>query len=136
MGLRVDLGMSSDEYGVAMLLLFLAYVIAQIPCNLCLAQGRPSVYLSIAMALAGCACAATAFVNTPGQLYAARFVLGLVEAPFCIGCLLLISSWYTRAELATRSAILLSAPLTANAFAGLIAFGIRGSIDGARGLAG
>ncbi|EXJ60610.1 hypothetical protein A1O7_04763 [Cladophialophora yegresii CBS 114405] len=136
MGLRSDLSMNSNEYGLAMMLLFIAYVLAQVPSNLYLAKGRPSVYLPTAMLLWGCVCTTTAFVKTPGALYAVRSLLGLLEAPFCVGCLFLISSWYTRTELGLRSAILLSAPMMANAFAGVIAFGIHDSIDGACGLEG
>jgi MFS family permease len=128
--------MNSNEYGLAMMLLFIAYVFAQVPSNLYLAKGRPSIYLPTAMVLWGCVCTSTAFVRTPGALYAVRFLLGLLEAPFCVGCLFLISSWYTRTELGLRSAILLSAPMMANAFTGVIAFGIHDSIDGAYGLEG
>ncbi len=128
--------MNSNEYGVAMMVLFIAYLIAQVPSNIYLAQGRPSIYLPTAMILWGCVCASTAFVKTPGALYAVRFLLGFFEAPFTAGCLFLISSWYTRTELGFRSAILLSAPMTANAFSGLVGFGISDRIDGALGLAG
>ncbi|KAJ9602232.1 hypothetical protein H2200_013352 [Cladophialophora chaetospira] len=136
MGLRVDLGMNSNEYGVAMMVLFIAYVCAQVPSNIFLVKHRPSIYLPTTMVLWGCVCVSTAFVKTPGQLYAVRFILGLLEAPFCVGCLFLISSWYTRTELGLRSAILLSAPMTANAFSGVVAFGIADSIDGLFNLEG
>ncbi|KIW29483.1 uncharacterized protein PV07_05297 [Cladophialophora immunda] len=136
MGLQQDLDMNSNQYGLAMMLLFIAYVMAQVPSNYYLAKGRPSIYLPGVMVLWGCVCTATAFVKAPSQLYAVRFLLGLLEAPFCVGCLFLISSWYTRTELGLRSAILLTAPMTANAFSGLIAFGIYDTIDGARGLEG
>ncbi|EXJ74696.1 uncharacterized protein A1O5_01390 [Cladophialophora psammophila CBS 110553] len=134
MGLQKDLDMNSNQYGLAMMLLFIAYVLAQVPSNYYLARGRPSIYLPVVMVLWGCVCTATAFVTTPSQLYVVRFFLGLLEAPFCVGCLFLISSWYTRTELGLRSAILLTAPMMANAFSGLIAFGIYDTIDGARGL--
>ncbi|KAH0842009.1 MFS transporter [Fonsecaea pedrosoi] len=136
MGLQQDLDMDSNQYGLSMMLLFIAYVMAQLPSNYYLARGRPSIYLPGVMVLWGGVCTATAFVKTPSQLYAVRFILGLLEAPFCAGCLFLISSWYTRTELGLRSAIILSAPMTANAFSGLVAFGIYDTIDGAKGLEG
>ena len=136
MGLETDLGMKSNEYGLAMMLLFIAYVVGQLPSNFYLAKGRPSIYLPAAMTLWGSVCTATTFVRTPSELYAVRSLLGLLEAPFAVGCLLLISSFYTRSELCLRSAILLSAPSTANALAGIISFGIADSIDGALGLTG
>ncbi|KIX94190.1 uncharacterized protein Z520_10217 [Fonsecaea multimorphosa CBS 102226] len=136
MGLQQDLNMDSNQYGLAMMLLFIAYVMAQVPSNYYLAKGRPSIYLPGVMVLWGCVCTATAFVKNASQLYAVRFLLGLLEAPFGAGCLFLISSWYTRTELGLRSAIVLTAPMTANAFSGLIAFGIYDTIDGAKGLEG
>ena len=133
MGLSDDLGMSSGEYGLAMMILFIAYLFAQVPSNIYLAKGRPSIYLPSAMFLWGCVCTGTAFVRTPTALYTVRFLLGLLEAPFAVGCLLLISSWYTRTELGLRTAVLLSAPSTANAFAGIIAHAVGVSLEGSHG---
>jgi MFS family permease len=45
-----------------------------------------------------------------------------------------LSCWYTRSELGFRTAILYSGSLLSGAFSGLIAAGITGNLDGARGL--
>jgi MFS family permease len=48
----------------------------------------------------------------------------------------MLSSWYTRKELALRTAILYSGLVLATAFSGLIAAGIFAGLTGARGLTG
>ena len=45
-----------------------------------------------------------------------------------------LSCWYTRKELGFRSAVLYSGALISGAFSGLIAAGVRGNMDGAKGL--
>lgn len=47
-----------------------------------------------------------------------------------------MTCWYTRKELALRTAVLYSGLVLATAFSGLIAAGVLGHLDGARGLAG
>lgn len=51
------------------------------------------------------------------------------------GCLFFLSSWYTRKELAFRSAVLYSGSLISGAFSGLIAAGILNGMSGSLGLA-
>jgi MFS family permease len=86
------------------------------------------------MVIWGTISACTAATQSFGGLIACRFVLGFVEAAYFPGCLFFLSSWYTRKELALRTAILYSGSLISGAFSGLIAAGIVGGLDGARGL--
>lgn len=106
----------------------------QVPSNMFLAKTRPSIYLPVCMVIWGAISCAAGFVHNAAQLYATRFCLGFIEAPFVVGCLFLISSWYTRAEMAFRSAVLMSAPMLANAFSGVIGAVITSGMDGALGL--
>ena len=48
----------------------------------------------------------------------------------------ILSCWYTRKELALRTAVLYSGLVLATAFSGLIAAGVFSGLDGVRGLAG
>ncbi len=50
------------------------------------------------------------------------------------GCLYYLSCWYTRKELGVRTTYLYIGSPISGAFSGLIAAGITGSLDGARGL--
>jgi MFS family permease len=77
---------------------------------------------------------ATAAVQSYGGLIAIRFLLGFVEAAYFPGVLFFLSSWYTRKELALRTAMLYSGSLISGAFSGLITAGITSGLDGAKGL--
>lgn len=48
----------------------------------------------------------------------------------------MLSSWYTRKELALRTAVLYSGLVLATAFSGLIAAGVFAGLEGKAGLAG
>lgn len=48
----------------------------------------------------------------------------------------MLSCWYTRRELALRTAVLYSGLVLATAFSGLIAAGVFSGLDGARGIPG
>lgn len=76
----------------------------------------------------------TAFTKNATHLYLTRFFLGVCEAPYYPGALLIISNFYTRTEVAARIAILYTGNILATAFAGLISIGIF-KLDGHRGYA-
>ena len=71
-----------------------------------------------------------------GGLLACRIMLGVVEAPFFPGAVMLMSSWYTRAELAHRIAWFYSGNALANMFGGLLGAGVLGNLHMAHGIAG
>lgn len=83
-----------------------------------------------------CVSSATAGVTSYTGLVCVRFFLGVVEAPFFPGAFFMLSSWYTRKELAKRGAILISGQVLATAVSGLIAAGIFAGLEGSHGLAG
>lgn len=74
--------MSSNEYATAVAILFVGYVLMQIPSNIFLANLRPSWYLPGCMALWGLISALTGIVQNAAGLWATRFFLGFVEAAF------------------------------------------------------
>jgi MFS family permease len=76
----------------------------QLPSNLLLTRVKPSIYLGYAMAIWGTISAAQAAARSFGGLLTCRALLGVVEAPFFPGAIMIMSSWYTRAELAHRIA--------------------------------
>ena len=67
-------------------------------------------------------------------LAAARFLLGFVEAAYFPGCMVCLTTWYSRRELAFRTALLYCGSLVSGAFSGLIAAGITHDLDGSLGL--
>lgn len=136
-GLERDLGMTDTDFNLATSVLFVGYLLMQLPSNLAMARvARPGGYLAAAMALWGALSACSAAAQDLAGLASARFCLGFVEAPFFPGAVLLMSSWYTGAELTRRIAWFYSGNALANMFGGLLAAAILGTLDGWLGIAG
>ncbi|KAF2145692.1 uncharacterized protein K452DRAFT_264943 [Aplosporella prunicola CBS 121167] len=133
-GLEEDLGMTGTDFNLATSILFVGYLLMQIPSNLILTRIRPSLYLGVAMAIWGMISAAQAAAHSFGGLIAARFCLGFAEAPFFAGAIFLMSSWYTRSELAHRISWFYCGSALANAFGGLLGAGVLANLDGAHGI--
>ncbi|KAF2763779.1 MFS transporter, partial [Teratosphaeria nubilosa] len=134
-GMQVSLGLTDSQYETCVSILFVGYILMQIPSNLFLNKvGKPALYLPVCMVIWGAISTATAGAKSFGGLVAIRFCLGFTEAAYFPGCLFYLSCWYTRKELAFRSAILYSGSLISGAFAGLIAAGITNGMDGVQGL--
>ena len=128
------LDLSSTQYLTALSILFVGYILMQIPSNLFMNKiGKPSLYLPTCMIIWGVISAVTAEAKSYGGLIAIRFFLGFVEAAYFPGCLFFLSSWYTRKELGFRTALLYSGSLLSGAFSGLISAGITSGLDGVRG---
>ncbi|KAL1869186.1 hypothetical protein VTK73DRAFT_3322 [Phialemonium thermophilum] len=133
-GLERDLHLSSVQFQTAVSILFVGYLLMQIPSNLFLNKvGKPAIYLPTCMVLWGVISTATAGCSNAAGLLAVRFFLGFVEAAYFPGCLYYLSCWYTRSELGFRTAVLYSGALISGAFSGLIAAGVTSKMDGARG---
>ncbi|OAA63009.1 pantothenate transporter liz1 [Cordyceps fumosorosea ARSEF 2679] len=136
-GLEDDLKLdaSGTQFSTAVSILFVGYILMQVPSNLLLNKmGKPGIYLPVCMAIWGTISAATAAVQSFGGLLACRFFLGFVEAAYFPGCLYYLSCWYTRKELGVRTTYLYAGSLLSGAFSGLVSAGITGNLDGARGL--
>ncbi|KAJ5707467.1 hypothetical protein N7488_007268 [Penicillium malachiteum] len=134
--LEKDLGMEGTDYNLATSILFVGYLLMQLPSNLILTRIRPSLFLGIAMAIWGVLSACQAAVQSFSGLVVTRFFLGFFEAPFFPGAIMLMSSWYTRQELSHRIAWFYAGSSLANAFGGLIGAGVLGNLDGSHGIAG
>ncbi|TEA12305.1 MFS transporter prlL [Colletotrichum sidae] len=133
-GIKDSLQLTDTQYETAVSILFVGYILMQIPSNIYLTQIRPSLFIPLCVVIWGGMSAATGAVTSLSGLYAVRFFLGIVEAAFLPGALFLISSWYKRDEMGFRGAILFSGSQLGSAFSGLIGAGIQSSLDGVRGL--
>lgn len=67
-----------------------------------------------------------AVIKTYGQLVALRTLVGVLEAGFAPGILLILSSWYKKEEQSKRFAVYISAAVLSGAFGGIIAGAITG----------
>ncbi|KAI1825787.1 allantoate permease [Xylaria intraflava] len=134
--LEKDLGMTGTDFNLATSILFVGYTIMQLPSNLLLTRLPPSLYLGFAMTIWGVISTAQAATRSFSGLIAARFFLGFAEAPFFPGAIFLMSSWYTRKEMAYRIAWFYSGSSLSNAFGGLIGAGVLSGLSGAHGISG
>lgn len=87
------------------------------------------------MVVWGLVSACTAAVHSFAGLLLCRFFLGFVEAVFFPGAFFYLTLFYTRKQIAFRTAILYSGSQLGNAFGTLFALGIT-QLDGAHGLEG
>lgn len=131
-----DLGLTDSQYLTCVSILFVGYILAQVPSNMLLTRVRPSWYMAGAMAVWAIISGLTAVSHNYIGLLMTRFFLGISEAPYYPGALYLLSIFYTRKEIATRISILYTGNILATAFAGLIAAGIFAGMDDVAGLAG
>lgn len=133
--LEEDLGLTSAQYQTCVSILFVGYILGQIPSNMLLTRVRPSWYMSGCMSLWAVVSALTALSKDFKGLLLTRFFLGVVEAPYYPGALYILGIFYTRKEIATRISILYTGNILATAFAGLIALGIF-ELSGKAGITG
>jgi sugar phosphate permease len=88
-GLNTDLGLTSVQFSTAVSILFVGYLLMQVPSNLFLNKiGKPGVYLPSAMVVWGAISALTATCSSFGGLIAIRFFLGFVEAAYFVSVIL------------------------------------------------
>lgn len=134
-GLEKDLGLHGSQYQTCISILFVGYILMQIPANMLLNKfKKPSIFITVIMVSWGTVSTCTAAVQGFGGLVAIRAVLGFVEAGFFGSALYILSCWYTRKQLSFRNSILYSGSLLSGAFSGLIAAGIVDNMDGLHGL--
>lgn len=101
-----------------------------------LARTKPSIFLPTIMFLWGCVTIAMGWMPNYQTLVGLRVVIGILEAGFAPGVLLILSSWYKPNEQSKRFGVYISAAILSGAFGGLIAGAIDSNLDGAHGIAG
>ncbi|QGI77157.1 unnamed protein product [Fusarium fujikuroi] len=135
-GMTVDLHLKGIEYNIVTAIFFIPFVLCEVPSNMILHKfKRPSWYMGGIVFCWGVIMTLTALVQNYAGLLAIRFLLGIFEAGFLPGAILIISNWYLPNETQTRIAILYTSAATGGAFSGLLAFAIA-KMDGMAGLEG
>jgi len=93
-GLESDLHMSGRQFNTLISILYVGYVLMQIPSNMFLSSiQRPSIYLSSCVFLWGVCCIATGISQTFTAALTSRFFLGCCEAAWHPGAMFLLSRW-------------------------------------------
>jgi sugar phosphate permease len=84
-GIQKDLNLSGSQYQTCVSILFVGYILGQIPSNMLLTRVRPSWYMASAMALWAIVSTLTGIAKDFKGLFLTRFFLGVTEAPYvCI----------------------------------------------------
>ncbi|KAI8292867.1 Major facilitator superfamily transporter [Colletotrichum sp. SAR11_240] len=135
-GLLDSLHMTGVDYNIALSVFFIPFVLAEVPSNMVLHMfKRPSLYIGGIVTCWGIVMTCNGVVQNFGGLVAVRIFLGLFEAGFLPGAILIISKWYLPNETQTRIAILYTSAASGGAFSGLLAFAIA-KMDGVGGYEG
>lgn len=133
-GLEKDLGISKTQYSTCLSILYVGYILMQVPSNILINRiQRPSLYISAAMILWGIISTLSGSTHNFAGMVVIRFFIGFVEAAFLPGALLILSKWYTKRELTTRNAILFCGNLISNAFSALVGAGVLSNMEGVLG---
>lgn len=133
-GLQADLALDDTEYETCLSILYVGYILMQVPSNMFINRiARPSLYLGAVMLVWGLISTLTGVVQGFTGMVIVRFFLGFVEAAFLPGALLILSKWYTRRELTKRNAILFCGNLISNAFSALVGAGVLSNMQGTLG---
>jgi MFS family permease len=91
--MATDLKLSSNQYSVSLVVFFISYVVFEVPSNIILSRSRPSIFLPLIMISWGTVTCCMSLIHDYKQLVALRFIVGILEAGFAPGILLIISSW-------------------------------------------
>lgn len=133
-GFEEDLNLRGQEFPTLLSILYVGYIIMQIPSNMFLNWiGKPSLYLPACMVVWGAISCLTGITHNFVGALLTRFFLGFTEAAFFPGALFLLSKWYRREELGLRTAILYCGNIISNAFGALMASGILSGMQGKLG---
>ncbi|KAI2014118.1 hypothetical protein LOY86_006574 [Ophidiomyces ophidiicola] len=120
----LDLDFKPGQYNLLLSIFFVPYVIFAPPIAMIGKRFGPARVLPILMFIFGSMTLISASAHNFGSLFALRWFLGMAEAAFFPLVIYYLTTLYRRGELARRLAIFYAASNIANAFFGLLAFGI------------
>ncbi|KAI5374768.1 hypothetical protein J4E82_006445 [Alternaria postmessia] len=132
--METDLGMdpNTNQFQIAVSILFVTYVIFETPSNLILKRMKPARYLAGLMFLWGLVATFSAFVTNFAGLVACRLLLGMFEAGLFPGVILYLSMFYNRRNVSLRQAWFYGTSALAGGLGGVVAYAI-GEMDGVGG---
>jgi sugar phosphate permease len=130
-----DLGLVGNQFQVAVSILFVTYLLFEVPSNLVLKRFTPSRWIAFITTAWGIVATLTGLVNSYGALIACRLILGALEAGLFPGLNVFLTLFYTKHELALRVGYLFVSAAIAGSLGGLLAYGI-GFMQGLQGLNG
>jgi len=133
--LERDLGMTGNQYNIAVLVFYVPVILFEMPSNMMLSHIQPRYWISGLVFGFGFSVTMAGFCKNFAGLIATRVLVGAFEAGMLPGCLYLLSSWYKRHELLSRMALFMLATDIAGTLSGFLGAGL-GSLDGTGGYSG
>jgi len=133
--LESDLNLDSQKFQVAVSILFVTYILSEVPSNLVLKKLTPSRWIAFITVSWGIVATLTGIVQSYAGLIVCRLLLGAVEGGLFPGMAVYLTFFYTKRELALRIGYLFVSAALAGACGGLLAFAI-GHMDGVAGQSG
>jgi len=103
-----DLGLTSQQYGLAAGIFFIGYFLFEVPSNLMLHKVGARVWIARILLSWGLVATLTGLVENVHQLYVARILLGVTEAGYFPGIVLYLTYWFPRKEQARTLALFLT----------------------------
>ena len=102
-----DLGITGQQFGLAVGVFFIGYFLFEIPSNLLLHRIGARIWIARILITWGIIATLTGFVHNVHELYGARFLLGLAEAGYYPGVVLYLTYWFRQRDQAVAVAVVL-----------------------------
>ncbi|EEP80396.1 conserved hypothetical protein [Uncinocarpus reesii 1704] len=135
-GMRKDLDLLQGyRYSLITLCFFITYVVFQSPMTVICRKIGPRIFLPGICFLWGCLVIGLGFSKDWTTMVGLRLVLGILEAGYFPGCVYLLSTWYTRFEVARRYSVFYLIGSLASALSGILAYGLM-QMEGVQNIRG
>src|SRR5471032_2028329 len=131
-----DLNLTEADYGFGAGLFYAGYILLEVPSNMLLERVGVRKTLFRIMVVWGMATMLMAFVTSPVQFFAMRFLLGVAEGGFYPGVLLFLTYWFPAQRRGRAFALFQMSNPIAGISGSLIAGWTMTSMDGVFGLHG
>ena len=103
-----ELGITSQQYGLAAGIFFIGYFLFEVPSNLILHKVGARVWIARILLSWGLVATLTGLVQSVHQLYIARVLLGVTEAGYYPGIVLYLTYWFPQRHQARTLALFLT----------------------------
>lgn len=123
-GLATDLGMVGNQWNNMLSIFYVPFVIFAFPLAIVIKKYGPANVIPWLMFGFGSITLLMTSVFNYGSLMAGRWFLGMCESAFFPGIIYYLSTFYRRDELARRLSVFYGASNIANAFSGLLSYGV------------
>ncbi|KAK0435180.1 major facilitator superfamily domain-containing protein [Armillaria borealis] len=123
-GMDIDLGLVGNQYGAAVSVVYVTYVVFEPVYAVLLKVLTPRIVLSVSTIIFGALTIATPFSGSYGPLMAIRVLLGWAEAGTFPCIVTYLTMTYRREELGMRLAYMFTCSAISGGFGGLLAYGL------------